>query len=117
MAELQPRIDELESAVEEARQELARHKVTLQKLTKERNEAAERGVQLRTAKSDSEVQKTQLAAQLTKVRGEPDKMKKQADMVATAVSNQQVEVDKLTDALQLLEAELANQVCPRLHHL
>jgi len=113
MAELQPRIDELEAAVEEARQDLGRHKATLQKLSKERNEAAERGAQLRSAKSDAEAQKTQLAAQLTKIRGEPEKMKKQADIVAAAVGSQQAEVEKLTDALGLLETELANQMRKR----
>ncbi|KAL1524346.1 hypothetical protein AB1Y20_019244 [Prymnesium parvum] len=113
MAELQPRIDELEGAVDEVRQELGRHKATLSKLQKERNEAAERGTQLRSAKSDAEAQKTQLSAQLTKIRGEPEKMKKQADNVAAAVGNQQAEVERLTASLGLLEAELANQMKKR----
>lgn len=109
MAELQPRIDELENAVEEARQELARHKATWQKLSKERNEAAERSAQLRTAKSDAEAQKSQLSVQLTKIRGEPDKMKKQADLVSASVNNQQAEFERLTDSLSQLETELATQ--------
>ena len=112
MAELQPRIDELEATCEEARSELGRHKVALQKLSKERNDALERGTQVRSSKSDAEAQRAQLAAQLTKIRGEPEKMKKQADIVATAVTSQQTEVEKLTDALGLLETELANQVDP-----
>ena len=41
-AELQPQIDALEAAVDEARTELGKHKANLAKLTKERDEGAER---------------------------------------------------------------------------
>ena len=59
-AELQPQIDQLEAAVEEARGELNRHKAALKKLDAERAEAAQRAQQLRGAKTDVEVQRAQL---------------------------------------------------------
>ena len=58
-AELQPQIDQLEAAVEEARGELNRHKAALKKLDAERAEAAQRAQQLRGAKTDVEVQRAQ----------------------------------------------------------
>ena len=64
-AELQPQIDQLEAAVEEARGELNRHKAALKKLDAERAEAAQRAQQLRGAKTDVEVQR----AQLVRVQG------------------------------------------------
>ena len=54
--------------MEEARGELNRHKAALKKLDAERAEAAQRAQQLRGSKTDIEVQKAQLAAQLSKVR-------------------------------------------------
>ena len=59
-AELQPQIDQLEAAVEEARGELNRHKAALKKLDAERAEAAQRAQQLRGAKTDVEVHRAQL---------------------------------------------------------
>ena len=104
MAELQPRIDELEATVEETRQELGKHKAALQKLQGERNAAAERGTALRAAKSDAEAQKTQLAAQLTKIRGEPEKMKKQADIAKGAADSHQGQAEKTEDEIKSVRA-------------
>ena len=70
-AELQPQIDTLEAAVEEARGELNRHKAALKKLDAERAEAAKRAQELRGSKTDIEVQKAQMAAQLSKVGAPP----------------------------------------------
>jgi len=112
-AELQPQIDALEAGVEEAKAELARHKATLQKLNKERSEVAERAQVLRTQKTDNETMRAQLAAQLTKVRGEPDKMKKQADVVMAAAQGLESEAGRLADSLQMLDNELNNQAKKR----
>lgn len=99
--------------MEEVRGELERHKAALQKLQAERNEAADKAAQLRAAKSDAEAQRAQLTSQVQKIRGEPDKMKKQADVVGAAVAGQSSEFDKLADVLSLLDTELSNQVKKR----
>ena len=105
-AELQPQIDTLEAAVEEARGELNRHKAALKKLDAERAEAAQRAQQLRGSKTDIEVQKAQLAAQLSKVKSEPDKMKKAADVLGAAHDNLEAEAEKLIVHMGALEKEL-----------
>jgi len=105
-AELQPQIDLLEAAVEEARGELNRHKAALKKLDAERAEAAQRAQQLRGSKTDIEVQKAQLAAQLSKVKSEPDKMKKAADVLGAAHDNLEAEAEKLIVHMGALEKEL-----------
>ena len=70
-AELQPQIDQLEAAVEEARGELNRHKAALKKLDAERAEAAQRAQQLRGAKTDVEVHRAQLVRVRVRVRPQP----------------------------------------------
>jgi len=105
-AELQPQIDTLEAAVEEARGELNRHKAALKKLDAERAEAAKRAQELRGSKTDIEVQKAQMAAQLSKVKTEPDKMKKAADVLGAAHTNLEAEAEKLLVHMAALEQEL-----------
>ena len=88
---------------------MARHKTTINKQVKERQEVSERAATLRSQKTDIEAQKAQLAAQLTKVKSEPDKMKKQADVVMAAAQSLESEAAKLESAVALLDNELANQ--------
>ena len=108
-AELQPQIDALTSSVEEVRGELDRHKAALAKLSKERADSAEKAQSLRAQKTDVEAQRAQMQATLIKVRAEPEKMKKQADVVATAAAGFEAEASRLTDSLSFLDNELANQ--------
>ena len=108
-AELQPQIDALEAAVDEARTELGKHKANLAKLTKERDEGAERAQLLRQEKSDVETQKMQLNAQMVKVKSEPEKNKKAADVVMVAAQSLESEAAKLVDQLGFLDSELASQ--------
>ena len=112
-AELQPQIDTLEAAVAEARGELERHKAALRKLSTEREEAAQRAQQLRSARTDIEAQRAQLSAQYVKVKSEPEKMKKQADVVMTAAQGLQNEAEKLVVHLGVLESELATHAKKR----
>lgn len=112
-AELQPQIDLLEAAVEEAKGELMRHKAQLRKLSAERDEAAQRAQQLRGLKTDTEVQRAQLTAQLSKIKSEPEKMKKAADVLAGAQTSLEAEAEKLVVHLGLLEQELNMQAKTR----
>ena len=107
-AELQPQIDALEAAVDEAHR-AGKHKANLAKLTKERDEGAERAQLLRQEKSDVETQKMQLNAQMVKVKSEPEKNKKAADVVMVAAQSLESEAAKLVDQLGFLDSELASQ--------
>ena len=62
---------------------------------------------LRTSKTDTEAQKAQLAAQLVKVKSEPDKMKKQADVVMVAGQSLEAEAERLILQLGVLDNELS----------
>jgi len=109
-AEIQPQIDAIEAAVDEAKGELERQRGLFEKLTRERNEATNRMQELRTAKTDNETKRSQLAAQMVKSRSDPDKMRKQAEVVNSALSALEKESMRMGETLHGLESELVQQV-------
>ena len=109
MAELQPRIDEVEGALAEVKQELDRHKSALSKLQAEHEALKERALALRNSKMETEAAKKELEALLQKVRSEPEKMKKQADIAATAAATNQGTMDKSDQELKEYEISLNEQ--------
>ena len=104
-AELQPQIDALEAAVDEARTELGKHKANLAKLTKERDEGAERrsccGIEERRRDAEDAAQRADGG------ESEPEKNKKAADVVMSAESR--VGGGETVDQLGFLDSELASQ--------
>ena len=67
---------------------------------------------------DAEGEKAQLTTVLSKVRGEPAKMKKQADIAATASANGQSQADKNDDDIRSFDnalIEQAREPVPVLH--
>jgi len=109
MAELQPRIDEVEGVLAEVRAENERHKAALSKLQAEHEALKERALALRNAKMETEAERAQLTTLLAKVRGEPDKMKKQADIAATAAANHQNQADRNEDEIKSFDNALNDQ--------
>ena len=112
-AELQPQIDAVEAQVEDAKVELERQRSALDKLSRERKEAANRMQELRQAKTENETKRAQLAAQLVKAKSEPDKIRKQAEVVNSALSSLETEKIRMGEQLQLLETDLERQVRKR----
>ncbi|KAJ1619217.1 hypothetical protein T492DRAFT_1087320 [Pavlovales sp. CCMP2436] len=106
---LQPQIETLERATEEAATDLARQQATLMRLQTDRKELHERIAECRALKNSAEVEKGQQNATYVKVRSEPDKLKKQADVVAGAASTLEGDVEKLTLQSLQLEQEAALQ--------
>ena len=109
MAELQPKIDEVDAALAEVTAECERHRGVLAKLTQDHEAIKEKALGVRNAKLETEAEKTQLTTLLSKVRSEPEKMKKQADIVATAVANNQNQADKSDMDIQSFETALKDQ--------
>ena len=66
MAELQPRIDEIEMSLVEVKGDNEKHRVTLAKLQQEQEEQKERALALRNGKLESESEKAQLITYLAK---------------------------------------------------
>jgi hypothetical protein len=100
---LQPQIEALERVTVETADELAAQQATLLRLQTERKELHERIAESRQAKLEAEVEKNQLNAGYVKVRSEPDKLKKQADVVGSTAQALEADVDKLSQQAQLLE--------------
>lgn len=59
---------------------------------------------------ETEAEKAQLTTLLAKVRGEPEKMKKQADIAATAATSHQSQADKNDDEIRSYDNSLNEQV-------
>lgn len=109
-AELQPQIDSVEAQLEVAKSDLERQRAGLEKLRRERAEAANRMQELRQAKTDNETHRARLAAQLVKIKSEPDKVRKQAEVVNGALISLEAERGRMGEQLQTLESELEQQV-------
>ena len=152
MAELQPRIDEIEScafsslmpptlasplalsvcsraiyfwggsstltrvcalpcaALAEVRGENDKHRAALTRLQQDQEQQKERALALRNAKLETESEKAQLITHLAKVRGEPEKMKKQADIAKTAADSHEGQADKSEIDIKAYEKELNEQM-------
>lgn len=109
-AELQPQIESVEAQLEIAKADLERQRAGLEKLSRERAEAANRMQELRQAKTDNETKRAQLAAQLVKTKSEPDKMRKQVEVVNGALTSLEAERGRMGEQLHALESELEQQV-------
>lgn len=106
---LQPQIDALERAVDEAASELARQQASLLRLQTERKGLHDRIAESRTARNAAEAEKGAHNATFVKVRTEPDKLKKQADVVAGTAGTLEGDVAKLAATIAALDAEAALQ--------
>jgi len=110
MAELQPRIDEIEASLAEVKGENDKHRGNLQRLQAEQEQQKERALALRNGKLETEAEKAQLTTHLAKVRGEPEKMRKQADIAKTAADSHQGQADKTEDEMRSFDAALNEQM-------
>jgi len=113
MAELQPRIDEIEASLAEVKGENEKHRVTLAKLQQEQEQQKERALVLRNGKLESESERAQLMTFLAKVRGEPEKMKKQADIAKGAADSHQTQAEKGEDEIRSFDNALGEQIKTR----
>jgi len=102
-------LGEVEGSLAEVKGENERHAASLAKLRKEHEEFKERALALRNAKMETEAEKAQLTTLLAKVRGEPEKMKKQADIAATAAASHQSQADKNDDEIRSYDNSLNEQ--------
>ena len=110
MAELQPRIDEIEGSLAEVKQDNDKQRATLARLQAEQDEFKQKAIVLRNAKMETEGEKAQLTTLLAKVRGEPEKMKKQADIAKTAADSHDGQAQKSEDEIRSFDIALNDQV-------
>ena len=110
MAELQPRIDEIEVSLAEVRGENDKHRAALTRLQQEQEEQKQRALVLRDAKLEIESEKAHLITHLAKVRGEPEKMKKQADIAKKAADSHQTQAEKHEDEIRSFDNALNEQM-------
>ena len=110
MAELQPRIDEIEQSLAEVKGENEKHQSALKRLLEEQEQQKTRALSLRQGKMEAEAEKAQLTTTLAKVRGEPEKMKKQADIAKTAADSHQQQLDKHDIDIRAYDATLQDQM-------
>ena len=110
MAELQPRIDEIEASLAEVRSENDKHRSALNKLQSEQEAQKERALALRNGKLETESEKAQLITHLAKVRGEPEKMKKQADIAKGAADSHQGQAERTEDEIKTFDHALNEQM-------
>mmetsp|Transcript_28894 Transcript_28894/g.84706 ORF Transcript_28894/g.84706 Transcript_28894/m.84706 type:complete len:930 (-) Transcript_28894:174-2963(-) len=106
---LQPQIEALDRAVEEAASDLERQQGALLRLQGDRKDLMDRIAESRDAKNAAVSEKGHLNAAYVKVRSEPDKLKKQADVVMGAAAALEAEVDNLAQKVSVLDHDLAAQ--------
>ena len=110
MAELQPRIDEIEASLAEVKTDNDKHRATLTRLQAEQEECKQKAIALRNAKLETEGEKAQLTTLLAKVKGEPEKMKKQADIAKTAADSHDGQAQKNEDEIHSFDNALNEQM-------
>ena len=110
MAELQPRIDEIEASLAEVRGENDKHRSALNKLQAELEGQKERALALRNGKLETESERAQLTTILAKVKGEPEKMKKQADIAKGAADSHQGQAERTEDEIKSFDHALNEQM-------
>ena len=110
MAELQPRIDEIEISLAEVKGEHEKHRTALTMLQTELEEQKGRALALRNSKLEMESEQAQLITHAAKVRGEPEKMKKQADIAKGAADSHQGQAEKCEDEIRSFDHALNEQM-------
>lgn len=110
MAELQPRIDEIEASLAEVRTDNDKHRATLSRLQAEQEECKQKAIALRNSKLETEGEKAQLTTLLAKVKGDPDKMKKQADVAKSAADSHEQQAVKNDDEIKSFDHALNEQM-------
>eukprot|EP00741_Cyanophora_paradoxa_P004850 tig00000836_g4705.t1 len=91
---LEPQINAINAQIDEVKKDTEKLRQAGVKLGKEQQEANQRIEQLGQHKAQLAEERAESLDLLTKLRTEPEKIKKQADVVATAYQNLQIEANK-----------------------
>eukprot|EP00002_Diphylleia_rotans_P011919 TRINITY_DN2344_c0_g1_i2.p1 TRINITY_DN2344_c0_g1~~TRINITY_DN2344_c0_g1_i2.p1 ORF type:complete len:930 (+),score=260.77 TRINITY_DN2344_c0_g1_i2:170-2959(+) len=106
---LEPQINQLKKTIEELKTEIEHQTQILERLQKDEIDSTQRLSQLRSRKQELDLESTQLRATLANLKSNPEKFKKQADVVQTAIHSLESEANRLTNELYQLDVEINNQ--------
>eukprot|EP01052_Picozoa_sp_SAG31_P025663 SAG31_NODE_2263_length_6060_cov_12.232344_2_plen_926_part_00 len=96
-AEFEPFVRQLEADIAELHSTIAQQKESIQKMDKEKKDNIAHIQEMQQKITDLDAQKLECTAERRKVSGEPDKILKQAEVVANAKKTLQRELDKLEE--------------------
>lgn len=108
-AEFEPYVRELEGNIGELGTQIVQQKDSIQKMDKEKKDNIANIQGMQSQITDLDAQKLECTAERRKVSGEPDKILKQAEVVASAKKTLQRELDKLDEREHEIDVTQASQ--------
>lgn len=106
---LQPQIDALERAVTDTTADVQKLRAVLAEVHRERGEVTARLGEARQGKTALEAERAQLTQTLARMKAEPDKARKQADVVGAASQALSTDIERLESTAAALDGKLAIQ--------
>lgn len=110
---VEPELKRLQGAIADMKEEAARHDATHETLVKANKDFYSKIQQIRAETEAASTEKAALALELSKLRGDPARLNKQADSVKGAVEALQEELKHLTNKIHECDATLAHQGAKR----
>ena len=110
---VEPEIRRVADSIAASKEELQRTEANIETEKRRRNELSDRLESNRVAQLEMEEERMSQRANLAKLQGDPDRIKKQADVVNKALENLASEAEKIEERIQACDGEILAQANKR----